>query len=113
MIWCEQKNHTIDCYFCSVDLKGFNTKSKKKIAYPNLDSGIRLASHSSEIPVPHPPPNLDYILSDAEDTKTFAPQNESSSDFSVDEGSQLFSQIEHNDLVRDLGFSKDAAELLG
>lgn len=72
-------------------------------------------SHSSEIPVPHPPPNLDDILtlSDAEGSEKFAPQNESSSDFSVDEGPQLFPQIELNDLVRDLGLSKDAAKLLG
>ena len=61
----------------------------------------------------HPPPDLDDILSDAEDSETFAPQNESTSDFSVDEGPQLFSQIQLNDLVRDLGLSKDAAELLG
>lgn len=113
MIWREQKSHTTDCYFCSVDVKGFNTKNKKNISYPNLDSAIRPVSHSSEIPVPHPPPDLDDILSDAEDSETFAPQNESTSDFSVDEGPQLFSQIQLNDLVRDLGLSKDAAELLG
>lgn len=93
MIWREQKNHTTDCYFCWVDVKGFNTKNKKKISYPNLDSAIRPVSHSSEIPVPHPPPNLDDILSDAEDSETFAPQNECSSDFSVDEGPQLFFRL--------------------
>ncbi|KAL4716801.1 hypothetical protein ACJJTC_001957 [Scirpophaga incertulas] len=61
--------------------------------------------------LPHPPPNLDDILSDADDLVIFAPQNESSSDFSVNEGPQLFSQIELNDLLRDLDFSKDAAKL--
>ncbi|KAL4711555.1 hypothetical protein ACJJTC_003572 [Scirpophaga incertulas] len=83
MIWCEQKNHTSDCYFCLIDVKGFNTKNKKKISYPNLDSTIHPVSHSSEISVPHPPPNLDDTLSDADDSVTFAPQNECSSDFSV------------------------------
>ncbi|KAL4715739.1 hypothetical protein ACJJTC_006318 [Scirpophaga incertulas] len=109
MIWREQKNHTTDCYFCSIDVKGLNTKNKKKISYPNLDSPIHPVSHCS---VSHPPPNLEDILSDADDSETFALQNESSSDFSVDEGPQLFSQIELNDLVRDLGFTKDAPELL-
>lgn len=113
MIWREQKNHTTDCYFCSVDVKGFNTKNKKKISYPNLDSAIRPVSHGSEIPVPQPPSNLDDILSESEDSDALASQDESSSDFSVDEGPQLFSQSELNDLVRDLGLSKDAAELLG
>ncbi|GBM84390.1 hypothetical protein AVEN_145076-1 [Araneus ventricosus] len=40
-------------------------------------------------------------------------KDESSSDFSVDEGPQPFSQSELNDLLRDLGLSKDGAELLG
>lgn len=81
MIWHEQKNHTTDCYFCSVDVRGFNTKNKKKISYPYIDSAIHPVPHSSEIPVPHPPSNLDDILSDAEDSETFTPQTKSTSDF--------------------------------
>ena len=113
VMWREQQNHTTDCYFCSVDVKGFNTKNKKKISYPNLNSAIRPVPHSSEIPVPLPPSSLDDIQSDSEDRTILPPQDESSSDFSVDEGPQPFSQSELNDLVRDLGLSKDAAELLG
>lgn len=113
MIWREQKNHTTDCYFCSVYVKGFNTKNRKNISYPNLDSAIRPVPHSSEIPIPQPPSSLDEYLSESEDEDTLPPQDESSSDFSFDEGPELFSQSELNDLVRDLGLSKDAAELLG
>lgn len=113
MIWREQQNHTTDCYFCSVDVLGFNTKNKKNISYPNLDSAIRPVPHSSEIPVPQPPSSLDDILSESEDEDTLPPQGESSSDVSFDEGPQLFSQKELNDLVRDLGLSKESAELLG
>ena len=29
MVWREQKNHFHDCYFCMVDLKGFNRHKKK------------------------------------------------------------------------------------
>ncbi|GBL95654.1 hypothetical protein AVEN_24854-1 [Araneus ventricosus] len=45
--------------------------------------------------------------------ETLPNQDESSSDFSVDEGPQPFSQSEVNDLVRYLGLSKYGAELLG
>jgi hypothetical protein len=94
-------------------VKGFNTKNKKKISYPNLNSAIRPVPHSSEIPVPLPPSSLADIQRDSEDGTILPPHDESSSDFSVDEGPQPFSQSELNDLVRDLGLYKDAAELLG
>ncbi|GBN45149.1 hypothetical protein AVEN_62806-1 [Araneus ventricosus] len=50
-------------------------------------------------------------FTDSEDGDTLPHQDESSSDFSVDERPQPFSQSELNDLVRDLGLSKDGAEL--
>ncbi|GBM15483.1 hypothetical protein AVEN_142138-1 [Araneus ventricosus] len=55
--------------------------------------------------------HLDDIRSDSEDRDTNH-QDESSSDVSVDEGPQPLSQSELNDLVRDLGLSKDGVELL-
>lgn len=115
MMWREQQNHSTDCYFCSVDVTGFNTRNKKTISYPNLHSAIRPVFHSSEIPVPSPPTNVEDINIDSEEEnpRSISSQEESSSDFSVDDGPQLFSQAELNDLVRDLGLSKDAAEMLG
>lgn len=115
MIWREQKNHTTDCYFCSIDVKGFNSKNKRNISYPNLDSVIRPVPHSSEISIPQPPFSLDQYPSELEDEATLPPPGESNSDLSFDKdgGPQLFSQGELNDLVGDLGLSKDAAELLG
>ncbi|GBN89145.1 hypothetical protein AVEN_182995-1 [Araneus ventricosus] len=59
--------------------------------------------HTSEIPVPHPSSSLDDIRSDSEDGDTVPHQVESSSDFSVDEEPQPFSQSELNNQVRDLG----------
>ncbi|GBN35867.1 hypothetical protein AVEN_145467-1, partial [Araneus ventricosus] len=53
------------------------------------------------------------IRSDSEDGDTLPHQDESSSDFSVEEGPQLFSQGELNHLVRDLGLSEHGTELLG
>jgi len=36
MIWREAINHCYDCYFCSVDVIGYNTKNKREIIYPNI-----------------------------------------------------------------------------
>jgi len=68
--------------------------------------------HSFEIPAPLPSSILDEILSNSKDETILLPQDESSSDFPYEEP-QTFSQSELNDLVRDLGLSKDAAKLLG
>ncbi|GBN19644.1 hypothetical protein AVEN_6796-1 [Araneus ventricosus] len=90
MMWREQQNQTTDCYLCSVDVRGFNTKNKKNIFYPNLSSAIRPVPHTSEIPVPRPHSSLDDIRSYSEDGDTLPHQDESSSGFSVDEGPNHF-----------------------
>ena len=36
MIWRESKNHTDDCYFLGINLKGINKKKRKSLIYPNL-----------------------------------------------------------------------------
>ena len=45
MIWKESKDHFQDCYFCLVNAKGFSSKYRKEIIYPNIDSALK--------PVPH------------------------------------------------------------
>ena len=55
MIWREPKNHDDDCYFCSVNVVGNNTKTKKTIVYPNIPSAIRPVPHGPEVPVPKVP----------------------------------------------------------
>ena len=52
MIWQEQKNHVDDCYFCLVNVKGYNKRNKHKLQYPNLASALRPIPHSEEILVP-------------------------------------------------------------
>ncbi|GBO22813.1 hypothetical protein AVEN_229987-1 [Araneus ventricosus] len=92
---------------------------RKQRCYTTIYQGIErkflpLIRHTpDEIPVPYPPSSLVDIQSDSEDGETLPHQDESSSDFSVEEGSQPFSQSELNDLVRDLDLSKHGAELLG
>ncbi|GFT09030.1 hypothetical protein NPIL_703461, partial [Nephila pilipes] len=55
-----------------------------------------------------PPPSYNDILGESEDGDTLPLKDESGSYFSIDEGPQCFSLNELNDLVRDLGLSKDA-----
>ncbi|GBN26633.1 hypothetical protein AVEN_102706-1 [Araneus ventricosus] len=112
MMWSEQQNHTTDCYFCSVGVRGFNTKNKRNIFYPNLSSAIRPVPHASEVPVPHLPSSLDDIRSDSEMVTHYLTRTNLAQIFLLMRDPQPFSQSELNDLVRDLGLSKDGAELL-
>lgn len=116
MMWREQKNHGNDCYFCTCDVQGYNSKNHKHINYPNLESANRPIPHSPGLPVPQPPDDLDSLDWEREGEASNVGKNESNSDFepdSSDNEPQLFSQQELNDLVRDLGLSKDTAQLLG
>ena len=109
MVWREQVNHVDDCYFCMVKVDGHNKKSMKSIVYPNLKSAIRPVPHSPEIPVPTPPVTLESSSSSSDSTYNddeFAASTE-------DEKPDLFTQEELNDLVRDLGLSKESAQILG
>jgi hypothetical protein len=38
MVWHESSDHGNDCYFCSCNVKGYNTKNKTEITYPNIRS---------------------------------------------------------------------------
>jgi hypothetical protein len=58
MQWREQKNHYDDCYFCTINVTGYNKKNKKVIKYPNLLSAIRPVPHGPDLPVPSPHDNL-------------------------------------------------------
>ena len=51
MIWREPKDHIQDCYFCLVNVKEFSSKTKSKIAYPNLDSTSRPVPHDASLPI--------------------------------------------------------------
>ena len=89
------------------------SKNKRSITYPNLDSALRSVPHSFEISIPQPPSSLDEYPSEFDDVVTLPPQGESSSDFSLVEDErpqlglpQLFSQSELTDLIRDLRFFK-------
>ena len=52
IIWREPKNHSDDCYFCTVNIKDFNRIRKSTCFYPDLESARRPVLHCDEIPEP-------------------------------------------------------------
>lgn len=62
MVWKEQKNHSDDCYFYSVNDRGYNSKNKKEeISYPNEHFALRPVPHGEGIPVPIPSDSLQAL----------------------------------------------------
>ena len=52
MVWREPKNHHEDCYFCVVDMTGWNQRKKKDWYYPDIESARQPVPHCTEVPVP-------------------------------------------------------------
>lgn len=113
MVWREPKDHSNECYFCSCYLKGYNSKNKQNISYPDLPSARRPVPHGPDLPVPVPITFVEVLSSDEEDT--YSP-DEDEDEYRPDEDSDEplhFNQSELNNLVRELNLTKDCAELLG
>ena len=120
MTWREPTDHTTDCYFCLVNTKGIGKDNRHKISYPNIPSAIPPTLHCDELPIPvfkgflpsegvgsdqeqETADETQEILSESGDPSHGTPQSLTP---------QQFSQPGLNDLVRDLGLSKNAAEVL-
>ena len=124
MVWREPNNHATDCYFCMVNTTGVGRKNRHKITYPNIPSAIRPVPHSEEVHVPvfKGLPSLDdqdighdtseQDSCDSELSEKCSQSENCSSDTESFPIPKLLPQAELNDLVRDLGLSKKAAELL-
>ncbi|XP_066198436.1 uncharacterized protein [Saccopteryx leptura] len=122
MVWREPKDHNSDCYFCLIHTKGIGKKKRHMIAYPNIPSAIRPIPHSETLPVPvfngfisskdEESEHGDQVYFDKMHEEMVVESEASSSDAKQSLTPQQFSQPELNDLVRDLGLSKKAAELL-
>lgn len=91
---------------------GYNSKNRDKIVYPDVLSVTKPVPHGPELPISlynkNMSPNMPLSQNSEHNNlpssgETFNPMIEP----------RPFKQKELNDLVRDLGLSKDAAELLG
>ena len=111
MIWCEQKDHSNDCFFCQHDITGCTTAKKKKhIVYPNLQSAMRPVEHSENLPMPKPPEQEMQSSSSADEHssgKYVEPNDPESENKPIQ-----FSQEALSDLCRDLYLTKEKSEFL-
>ncbi|CAG9792218.1 unnamed protein product [Diatraea saccharalis] len=113
MIWMELKNHFDDCYFCAVDVKGYN--QNKTWIYPDLQSTSCPVLHSEDLPRPiyatkivKTPSEIMMLPNSQHSVKST-----SGSEYNgATSAPQLFSQNELSDLIGDLNLSKQASELL-
>ena len=125
MVWQKPKNHHGNCHFCMADMSGWN-QHKKSWHYPNIDSAIRLVAHCKEVPIPVfislpdlLPDELDLKTAENEDrdSNCSSCRNYSDTSLAAERHSQEnkpkpFTQGQLNDLVHDLGLSKEASEIL-
>ena len=118
MVWREPKDHSTDCYFCYVNIKGVGRKSRQNISYPSIPSAIRPVPHSDRFP---PLIFNGFVSSDEaseSEREEFMECEYKETDTKSEDSSETkltyhqFNQSELNNLVRDLDLSKQAAELL-
>ena len=105
-----------------VDMSGWNQRTKKYWYFPDIESARRPISHCVEVPVPVftslPDLTADEMLLEAVDDTDSSESSISSSSSMAAAASllsskpKLFSQGQLNDLVRDLGLSKESSEIL-
>lgn len=124
MIWAEPTK-VIDCYFCSCDIGGHNSKSSSNITYPQFSSSIR-PTHFKESSTKHNTPKQNAIDanlpehwftiiadSDFDAFKSESELEQSDEDFVIDlKEPKQFNQQELNDLIRECGLCKEKSELL-
>ena len=101
-----------------MSIKGFRSKYRKKITYPNLDSVLRSVSHNPSMPATIPPEDGLSSLADElvfdKDTSS-ASSDASGYEYEPEENLKpilLFTQDQLNNLIKDLELSKQKAEFL-
>ena len=120
MVQREPKNHYDDCYFCMVDMTGWNQRKTKEWCYPDIESAQRPVLHCAEVPVPTftSLPNLtedETLLEAMEDTDSscsnYSSTSRAAEASSLSTNPKPFSPGQLNDLVRDLNLFKESSEI--
>ncbi|GFX10805.1 uncharacterized protein TNCV_4740261 [Trichonephila clavipes] len=101
------------CSVCVEELRQwFKGKKRNFIPKTIIRSAIRPVPHEPDLPIPSPPDTLDNILDDLDQISHISSYSDNGYDPGTND-SELFSQSDLNDLVRDLGLPNDTAEVLG
>lgn len=112
VIWRNLSTHPDDCYFCNIDLIGATMKKRHYINYPDVWTVMKaIRGSTSTWTAPSGSENKNMQISSSSSRKI---SGSSSSGYRPpnDDQPNLFSQLELDDLVRDLGLSKNQSELL-
>ena len=120
MVWRSPKNYHDDCCFCMVNMLGRNRYKKNLWYYPDLESARWSVPHCEEVPIPvfsFLPKlvlNDDLLAETGEANSDESNYSSSMSDTTAEWQSKVkpFSQIQLNDLAKDLALSKEASEVL-
>ena len=89
------------------NVSGFSSKNKGSIVYPNVPSAMRPVFRGDDLPIPTAPVSWQEITDSDEDTELV--QVSTDNDYKPQESfsePHLISQVELNDLVRELYLSK-------
>ena len=109
-IWREPTNHLNDWYFCMVDVSHYRkSKDKRSNVYPSIPSSIAPVPHCEDLLIPEPPT---LELPSCANTSS---EEDTDADFceaSTSEEPHFPNQQEMDDLIRDMGLTKENAELL-
>lgn len=118
-IWKKPRNHRNDCYFCLTNVVGFSAKNKHKINYANCTSVMKPVPHDDNFPVPTTPKQIAIETVIDHSTASKSTSNESAyeessvdPDYVPEDEPHFLDQAELNDLIRDLGLTKEKSELL-
>ena len=95
------------------NIVGFTKKSKSKITCPNCESARKPVPHDETNPPPVPPADMTDTSSSEESTSNTETGEGDIYVSDEDNSPRLLGQAELNDLVRDLEFTKEKAQLLG
>jgi hypothetical protein len=115
-IWRKPTNHSDDCYFCLIDLSCYKKPSDRtKIRYPDLRSTSAPVPNDDALPFPLAPVTVASTSTSLEyfSSEEYVESENGDETFEPDDEPHLVNQTDLNDLVRDLGLTKEKAELLG
>lgn len=105
VLWREPMTHDTDCYFC---LTKPATLRQKTIVYPDVSSVTKPEPHSDSLPKP----KLVISISSDREPKAIEKCESEWSGESETEKQHFLSQVELNDMIRDLYLPKAKAEVL-